>query len=315
MDYIILILGFIFLIKGADFFVEGASSIAKIFKVPPILIGLTIVAFGTSAPEAAVSINSAIKGANEIALGNVIGSNLFNILLVIGIASAINPMKVQKMTIFKEFPFGILSSIVLFILCADVSLQNANSNMISKGDGLILLSLFSIFLYYLIEMAILSKESYQEETKQMSMKKSIIISIIGVLGIIIGGEWVVKASSSIAIKFGMSETLVGLTIVAIGTSLPELVTSIVAALKKEADIAMGNVIGSNLFNVLFILGISSYINPIMIDSDIFFDITYLVIATVITYIAAFTKRTIFRLEGALIASCYFIYMSYIIIRN
>ncbi|OPJ55978.1 calcium/sodium antiporter [Alkalithermobacter paradoxus] len=315
MDYVILLLGFVFLIKGADLFVEGASSIAKIFKVPPILIGLTIVAFGTSAPEAAVSINSAIKGANEIALGNVIGSNLFNTLLVIGVASIINPLKVQKMTILKEFPFGILASLVLFILCADVSLQNSNSNMISRGDGLILLSLFSIFVYYLVEMAILSKEDYEEDTKQMSVGKSIVLSIIGVIGIIIGGDWVVKASSSIAIAFGMSETLVGLTIVAIGTSLPELVTSIVAAFKKEADIAVGNVIGSNLFNILFILGVSSYINPIPIAQDIFFDVVYLLVATSITYIVSFTKRTVFRIEGALLSTCYIVYMAYIIIRN
>jgi len=315
MDYLVLIIGFIFLIKGAGFFVDGSSSIAKKFKVPPILIGLTIVAFGTSAPESAVSINAALKGSNEIALGNVIGSNLFNFLLVIGISSVINPMKVKKGTILKEFPFTVLSSLVLFILCADIALQGAGINILSRADGLILLSLFSIFLYYLVEMAILSREDYNEETKDISLGKSIIISLGGVLGIILGSEWVVSASSSIALKLGMSQNLVGLTIVAVGTSLPELVTSITAAFKNESDIAMGNVIGSNIFNLLFILGISSAIRPIPINSIIFVDMIYLLIVTIITYTFAITKRAVYRGEGILLSLSYIVYMVFIIIRN
>ncbi|SHJ94273.1 cation:H+ antiporter [Tepidibacter formicigenes DSM 15518] len=315
MDYLVLIAGFIFLIKGADFFVDGSSSIAKKFRVPPILIGLTIVAFGTSAPEAAVSINAALKGSNEIALGNVIGSNLFNFLLVIGISSVINPMKVQKGTILKEFPFTILTSLVLFILCADIPLQGASVDILSRADGLILLSLFLIFLYYLVEMAILSKEDYKEEVKDISLGKSIIISIVGIIGIMFGSEWVVNASSSIAIRFGMSQNLVGLTIVAVGTSLPELVTSIVAAFKNESDIAMGNVIGSNMFNLLFVLGISSVIRPIPINSIIFVDMIYLLIVTIITYLFAITKRTVYRGEGMFLSLSYVVYMAFIIMRN
>lgn len=315
MEYLILLAGFVFLIKGADFFVEGSSSIAKTFKVPPILIGLTIVAFGTSAPEAAVSMNAALKGANDIAIGNVVGSNLFNILFVIGVASIIYPLKVQKGTIIKEFPFNLLTSFVLFILCADISLQGSKTNVLTKGDGLILLSLFSVFIYYLVEIAILSKEDYKEETVQMSLGKSIIISILGLAGIIFGGDWVVKASSEIAIQWGMSEKLVGLTIVAVGTSLPELVTSVVAAMKKESDIAMGNVIGSNLFNVLFILGVSAIMRPIPIDSAIFSDMIFLIIATVVGYIIATTKRTVGKIEGGFLAISYIAYMVFIIIRN
>ncbi|CAH2211990.1 calcium/sodium antiporter [Tepidibacter aestuarii] len=315
MDYFILIIGFVFLIKGADLFVDGSSSIAKTFKIPPILIGLTIVAFGTSAPEAAVSINAALKGSNEIALGNVVGSNLFNFLLVIGISSIINPMKIQKGTILKEFPFAILTSIVLFILCADTSLQGAHMDVISKADGLILLSLFSVFLYYLIEMAIMSREDYKDDGEKSSLGKSIFMSIIGVLGIIYGSEWVVDASSSIAIDLGMSKNLVGLTIVAVGTSLPELVTSIVAAFKNESDIAMGNVIGSNLFNVLLVLGISSSIRPIPINPIIFVDMAFLLLVTIIIYIFAITKRTVFRSEGIFLVCLYLGYMSYIIVRN
>lgn len=296
-------------------FVEGSSSIAKTFKIPPILIGLTIVAFGTSAPEAAVSINAAIKGSNEIALGNVVGSNLFNFLLVIGISSIINPMKVQKSTILKEFPFAILTSIVLFILCADVSLQGSEIDVISRADGLILLSLFLVFLYYLIEMAIMSRDDYKDDGQKSPLGKSIFMSIIGVAGIIYGSEWVVNASSSIAIDLGMSKNLVGLTIVAVGTSLPELVTSIVAAFKNESDIAMGNVLGSNLFNVLLVLGISSSIRPIPINPAIFVDMIFLLIVTIITYVFAVTKKKVFRLEGVFLVCLYIGYMSYIIIRN
>lgn len=296
-------------------FVDGSSSIAKTFKIPPILIGLTIVAFGTSAPEAAVSINAAIKGSNEIALGNVVGSNLFNFLLVIGISSIINPMKVQKSTILKEFPFAILTSIVLFILCADVSLQGSEIDVISRADGLILLSLFLVFLYYLIEMAIMSRDDYKDDGQKSSLGKSIFMSIIGVAGIIYGSEWVVNASSSIAIDLGMSKNLVGLTIVAVGTSLPELVTSIVAAFKNESDIAMGNVLGSNLFNVLLVLGISSSIRPIPINPAIFVDMIFLLIVTIITYVFAVTKKKVFRLEGVFLVCLYIGYMSYIIIRN
>ncbi len=315
MEYLILLAGFIFLIKGADFFVEGASSIAKFFKIPPILIGLTIVAFGTSAPEAAVSVNAALKGANEIALGNVVGSNLFNLLLVIGVASIINPLQVQKGTILKEFPFALLTSLVLFILCADKSLQGGSANILSRADGLILLSLFLVFLYYLVEMALLSKEDYKEEGVIMPLGKSIIFSIVGIGGIILGGDWVVKASSSIALQLGMSENLVGLTIVAVGTSLPELVTSIVAALKKESDIAMGNVIGSNLFNVMFILGISAIIRPIPINPVIFFDMICLFGATLVAYLFSITKRVVVRGEGIFLSMSYITYMVYIIIRN
>jgi cation:H+ antiporter len=315
MDYLLLIIGFVFLIKGADFFVDGASAIAKIFRVPPILIGLTIVAFGTSAPEAAVSINAALIGSNEISLGNVIGSNVFNLLMVIGISAIINPLKIQKTTILKEFPFAILTSVVLYIVGADIILQKSSTNIISRGDGLVLIALFFVFLYYLIEMAIMSKEDYKDDVKKISLQKSILITIVGVIGIMFGAEWVVDASSAIAIDFGMSKSLVGLTFVAIGTSLPELVTSIVAALKNESDIAMGNVIGSNMLNVLFVLGISTTIRPIPISPNILYDMIFLLAITILTFIFAITKRTIFRSEGTVLTLLYFIYMAAIIIRN
>lgn len=317
MNYLILLIGFAFLVKGADWFVEGASSIARSFKIPPIIIGLTIVAFGTSAPEAAVSFTAALQGNNDIAIGNVVGSNIFNILGVLGISSIIYPLSVKKNTIIKEFPFAILSALVLWVLSHDIRLQGYSENFLSKADGLILLALFGIFMYYLIEMALTSKEEMdvEEGNKNLTVSKAIVISLIGLVGIILGGKWVVDAASVIAVSWGMSENLVGLTIVAIGTSLPELVTSIVAATKKESDIAIGNVLGSNLFNIFFILGASAIISPVAVNSIVFFDMIFMLIITIITFVLAATRRTINKTEGIILTLMYVGYMAYIIMRN
>jgi cation:H+ antiporter len=315
MVYVILLIGFALLVKGADFFVEGSSSIAKIFKVPSILVGLTIVAFGTSSPETAVSINAALKNSNEIAVGNVVGSNIFNILLVIGVSSIIKPMKIRRKTILKEMPFLLLTSIVLYVLGSDIKLQGFTRNVLTRADGIMLLSLFSIFLYYIIEMAILSREDSDEEIRVMSLSKSIFFSVGGIIGILIGANMVVNSSSVIAVQLGMSQTLVGLTIVAIGTSLPELVTSVVAAFKGENDIAVGNVVGSNIFNVLFILGSASIINPIPIEKKVFFDMLFLVGSTILAFILVTTKQRTSKVEGVIMSLIYIIYMIYIISRN
>lgn len=317
MSYILLIIGFLFLIKGADSFVSGSSSIAKIFKVPSLIIGLTIVAFGTSAPEAAVSITAALKGNNDMAIANVVGSNIFNLLLVVGVSSIINPIKVQKTTIIKEFPFAILASIVLIILSHDTKFQGYNINSLTRADGLILLSLFIIFIYYLIEMAITSKEemNIEQNNENLSIGKSIIFSILGILGIIIGGDIVVNSASNIALNLGMSQNLVGLTIVAVGTSLPEFVTSIIAAKKGESDIAIGNVVGSNLLNILFVLGLSSTINNIQIQPIVFIDMLIMVFITILTYMFASTKKTVSKGEGIVLSIIYIIYMIFIIIRQ
>ncbi|WP_425447791.1 calcium/sodium antiporter [Dethiothermospora halolimnae] len=318
MDYIILIVGFALLIKGADYFVDGASSIAKIFKVPTILIGLTIVAFGTSAPEAAVSINAALQDSSEIAVGNIVGSCIFNLLLVIGISSMIKPIKIQRQTLLKEFPFLLLTSIILFILSFDVELQGHVKNTLTRADGLILLSVFSVFLYYLIEMALTSKDAkdqLEEDVAKMPLPKSVFFSILGFIGIVYGGNIVVDSSTTIALQLGMSETLVGLTVVAFGTSLPELVTSVVAAFKGENDIAIGNVVGSNVFNVLLVLGVTSVIKTLPIDPKVFFDMLYLLGATVLTFIFVTTQRKTTRFEGALMSIAHIGYMAYIIVRN
>ena len=244
MVYLLLLVGFLFLIKGADTFVTGSSSIARKLKIPSLIIGLTIVAFGTSAPEAAVSITAAIQGQNDMAIANVVGSNIFNILAVVGIASIISPIKVQKSTIIKEFPFALLASVVLMILSYDTKFQGYDANLLTRADGLILLAIFAVFMYYLVEMAITSKEDINEESseKEISIAKSVVMGILGFIGILIGGKLVVDSASDIAISLGMSENLVGLTIVSIGTSLPEFATSVIAAKKGESDIAIGKVV-------------------------------------------------------------------------
>lgn len=316
MSYILLIIGFVLLIKGADYFVEGASSIAKKFNIPTLIIGLTIVAFGTSAPEAAVSIASALKGQNEIALGNIIGSNIFNLLFVVGVAAFICPLRVKKSMIIKEFPFTLLSCIVILVLAQDVLFQGSVKNILTRGDGMMLLLFFGIFMYYLIEVAITSRETEgAEEIVKVSLGKSIAFTIGGIIGIVIGGDIVVDSASTIALDWGMSQNLVGLTIVAVGTSLPELVTSIVAARKGESDIALGNVIGSNLFNVFFILGVSSLIHPISVNSSTIVDSLFMLLVTILTYCFAMTKRRINKMEGSVLAVTYIIYMILIIMRN
>lgn len=315
MEYILLLIGFILLIKGADFFVDGASSIAKVLRIPTLIIGLTIVAFGTSAPEVAVSVTSAIQAQNEIAIGNVVGSNIFNLLLVVGIASMISPLKVKKSIIIKEFPFTILAGFVLLILSLDIKFQSGTTNMITRSDGLMLLVMFGIFMYYLIELALTSRDQTEEIGDVMPLGKSIPISLGGIVAIVIGGKLVVDSATSIALTLGMSQNLVGLTIVAIGTSLPELVTSIVAARKGESDIALGNVIGSNIFNVFLILGLSSVIHPIAVDSQVIVDMTFMLITTILTYMFAITKKKIVRYEGVILAVLYISYMVFIIVRN
>lgn len=317
MSYVLLVIGFIILIKGADFFVDGASSIAKIAKMPTLLIGLTIVAFGTSAPEAAVSINAALKGSNDIAIGNIIGSNIFNLLVAVGISAMIRPIKVQKTTIIKEYPLSMYSVALLIILSLDNLFAGNDSNLLTRGDGLILLLGFGVFMFYLIEMAVLSKEADDEveEIVKLPLSKSIIFSILGLVGIVFGGDMVVKSATDIALHVGMSETLVGLTIVAVGTSLPELVTSVTAARKGESDIAIGNIIGSGLFNIFFVLGVSATIHPIAVSSKLIFDFIILAIVTVISHVFAYSKKEVDKKEGFALTAMYIAYMVYIIIRN
>lgn len=317
MVYLFLLLGFLFLVKGADYFVDGSSSIATSLKIPSLVIGLTIVAFGTSAPEAAVSITASIQGQNEIALGNIIGSNIFNLLCVAGMSAFIKPLSVKKSILIKEFPFLILSSILLLVLSDDLIFQQTQNSILSTGDGLVFLMFFCIFMYYLLEVSLNSNNNYDTNIYKstMPLSKSVVFSVVGILGIVIGGKLVVDCSSIIALNFGVSEKIIGITIVSIGTSLPEFVTSVVAASKGESDIALGNVIGSNIFNILFILGISSVINPISIDNNLFLDIFIMIIVTIITYIFSIRKKDINKFEGIILIIAYIAYMILVIFKN
>ncbi|MFC4024860.1 calcium/sodium antiporter [Oceanobacillus longus] len=317
MAYILLILGFALLIKGADWFVDGSSNIAALLRISPILIGLTIVAFGTSSPELTVSIFAALDGSADVAMGNVVGSNIFNITLVVGLAAFLYPLKVQNETIKKEIPFTLLSTAALLIVMSDVFLQGEMNNLITRGDGFILLLFFSIFMIYVFEIAFKDRNASKEEPlpEGVTWGKNITFSLVGLAAIIIGGELVVSNATEIAYSLGMSETLVGLTIVAIGTSLPELVTSVSAALKKQSEIALGNIVGSNIFNILLVLGASSVITPLAFDGKVFIDLFIMVVLTIILLIFSRTNFKIGKREGLILALAYVAYLIYVIIRN
>lgn len=317
--YVWLILGFIFLIKGADFFVDGSSSIAKIFNVPTVIIGLTIVAMGTSAPETAVSISAALKGANEIAVSNVVGSNFFNLLVVVGICAILQPINITISLLRRDYPYSIISTLLLLLFLI-LGYVFTGSPALLRIEGIILLIAFVSYLLVLIrttliEIAVGEKVEI-EEVKSRSLPVSIILIIVGLAGVIAGGELVVDSASAIASKFGMSDTLIGLTIVAIGTSLPELVTSIVAAKKGEADLALGNVIGSNIFNILFVLGLSSTVHSITLTFDSITDTALLIIANLIVLAIVLKKKNyIKRNNGIAMVLIYVVYTVYIISRN
>ena len=313
MTYILLIVGFILLIKGADYFVEGSSNLAKALKIPTLIIGLTVVAFGTSAPEAVVSIVASTKGSNEIALSNIIGSNIFNLLAVLGISAIVKGLKANRQIITKDFLFSILATLMLIAMMFDKFLSGDKLNIITRGEGLVLLSILVLYVYSLILTA--SKEKKLIKEKHKLTPRDILMLVLGLSAVILGGELVVKSSQQIALNLGISETLVGLTIVSIGTSLPELVTSIVAAKKGETDIALGNVIGSNIFNILFVLGISSTLSPILVNSQSLIDVLILLGITIICYIFTIYNQRIGRTKGIIMTLTYLIFMIYIIIRT
>ena len=327
MMYVILTIGFILLIKGADFFVDGASSIARLLKIPSVIIGLTIVAMGTSAPEAAVSITAALNGSNEIAISNVVGSNIFNLLVVAGFCAVMMPLTVEKSLFKRDFPINILFSFVLLFFVM--------SGQISRLGGVILLVCMAVYLFITIRSAKKGNAENSEDTasdfyKFLNKKMnsfipsptaagtilSILFCAVGLTAIILGGNMVVNSATDIARTFGVSDTLIGLTIVAIGTSLPELVTSIVASRKGENDIAMGNVIGSNIFNLVFILGISAVLNPITVTANAVGDVGIMTATTILMMILCLGKKKhiLNRYEGALCVLAYLAYMAYIIMR-
>ena len=305
MEYILLIIGFVLLVKGADFFVDGASSIAAKLKVPSLIIGLTVVSLGTSLPEAAVSISASLSGNNGISLGNVVGSNLFNLLVVVGVSSMILPIVSDSEVLKRDMPINILITAALCAMLLDGKL--------SRLEAAILLVLLAAYLFLLIRSA-LKNRTEESQQKVMTWTKSILFSVVGAAAIIGGGQLVVESAKVIAATLGMGETLIGLTVVAIGTSLPELVTSIVAAKKGDSGIAMGNAVGSCIFNILFILGMAGVISPMTADSAFFIDTGILIGVSSMMLLFAYTGKKTTRLEGATSTLVYVAYTAYIIMR-
>jgi len=314
--YILFVLGFVFLIKGADLLVEGASSLAKKFKINDLVIGLTIVAFGTSAPELFVNLSASINGSTEIAIGNILGSNIANVLLILGVTALIQPIKVQKSTIWKEIPFSLLAVIIVGIMANDIFIDGAKNSVLSRIDGFILIAFFSIFMYYIVEISKKNPAALidEEGIKKMSNLKSIGFIIMGLIGLVFGGEWIVNGAVKIAERIGMSKSVIGLTVIAIGTSLPEMATSIVAAYKGKSDIAIGNVVGSNIFNVFWILGLSSIIKPLPFLASSNTDILVAIFSSALLFPFMFVgkKHQLDKWQGVLFLGLYAAYIVYLV---
>ena len=305
MEYLLLLIGFVLLIKGADFFVDGSSSLARIMKVPSVIIGLTIVAMGTSAPEASVSVNAALAGSNDIAISNVIGSNLFNGLVVVGVCAFMAGFKTNPEILKRDMPLNIIVTAILCIMLLD--------RHINHIEGIILLISMAVYIAVMVISALKNRET-ADECKILSLPKSLIFIIGGLISVIFGGTLVVDNACLIAKDFGVSENFIGLTIIAIGTSLPELVTSITATRKDDSGLALGNAIGSNLFNILFILGMSATICPLNVLSESIIDCIILLVSAVILYVFARTKKTMNRWEGIVCVFLYVGYTAYLLIR-
>ena len=307
MMYVWLIIGFVLLVKGADFFVEGSSSVAKTLRVPSIIIGLTIVAFGTSCPEAAVSITASLENKNAMALSNVVGSNIFNLLVVTGFSAAIAGINVDKEILKRELPLSVIVTAVLLGMCL-------MGGSIGTIDGLLLLIGFVGFVVYMVVSALKNRTEAEENVKVLPMWLSLIYIAGGMAAIVFGGDKVVENASAIAREFGLSETLIGLTIVSMGTSLPELVTSIVAATKNESDLALGNVVGSNLFNILMVLGAAGAISPVAVGMESIYDMIILIVLSLGVIVMAWKSKKINPIGGIALLVIYAIYLAYIILR-
>lgn len=308
LSILLLVIGFVLLIKGADFFVDGAVSIANNFKIPKVLIGLTIVAFGTSAPELAVSIQALASGSTDMVLGNVIGSNIINILLILGIAATIRPLRIRSNTIKKEIPITILISSLLVVLFLDTELQSGTIDQITRGDGIAILLFFVIFLYYLINMALHSRDKNAVEKPRWKFLPSAAITLLGLAGIIGGSDLVVNSASNIASAIGISERMIALTVIALGTSLPELVTTVVSAKKGETDLVIGNILGSNIFNICMVLGIPVAIFGTVTPASFkILDLGMLVGSAVLLYIFSKTNHKISRAEGVIMLLAFVAY--------
>ncbi len=318
LTYLLFVVGFVLLIKGADWLVDGASAIARRFNISDLVIGLTVVAFGTSTPELFVNIIASAKGNTDIAIGNVLGSNISNIFLILGVSAIIYPLSVTKGTVWKGIPFGLLAVIVLAFMANDRLIDGSATSRLTRIDGLILLAFFLIFLYYSFSIATAIEEMEEQmpgKTRRMAL--SLWLVLMGLVGLTLGGQWIVNGAVKLATHFGMSESLVGLTIVAVGTSLPELATSAVAAYKKNVEIAVGNVVGSNIFNIFLVLGVSSTIKPLPFQTRSNLDIAVVILSSLLLFLFMFTgkRRSLDRWEGIVFVVLYVVYIAFLIINE
>ncbi|WP_207493264.1 calcium/sodium antiporter [Aridibaculum aurantiacum] len=317
MTYILFVVGFVVLIKGSDLLIDGASSIAKKMNISNLVIGLTVVAFGTSTPELFVNIFASVDGNTELAIGNILGSNIANILLILGVAAVIYPVSIQKSTLYKEIPFSLLAAVVLGILANDRLLDGSETSEVTRSDGFVLIGFFIIFMYYIMGIAKASATDDANSVKVMSTWKSILLVIFGLAGLAVGGQWIVNGALEIAARFGVSQSLVGLTVVAIGTSLPELATSAMAAYKKNTDIAVGNAVGSNIFNIFWVLGLSAIIKPLPFQPKSNTDVIMTIISSLLLFGLLFLgkRHLLQRWQGVLFLLTYIAYIIFLVWRG
>ncbi len=315
MNLILLLVGFVALIYSADRLIDGASSLAKNFRVPDIVIGLTVVAFGTSAPELAVNVYSSFVGKSELVMGNVLGSNIFNVCGILGITSIVHALSIQRSTVWLEIPFNFLSILVVSVMGLDMLVDGATGNALARSEGIVLLAFFLIFLVYNIQLS-LQNPSEEGVYPTYSTLRSIFLLVFGLVGLAIGGRLIVYSATNLAANLGISDRVIGLTVVSIGTSLPELATSLIAVRKKVIDIAVGNVVGSNIFNIFLVLGISSTVRPVYVDPDSAVDFGLNIFLGILLFVFAFTgkKFSIERWEGIILVLVYLIYLILLILQ-
>lgn len=317
ISILLLIVGGALVLFGADRLTDGATALARRFGVTEMVIGLTVVAFGTSLPEFVTSFMSTLKGSSDISIGNIVGSNIFNTLVIVGASALVYPIVIRKSTVTKDIPFSVLASIMLIVMVFDVALDGAAMNILARTDGLLMLGFFSVFMAYTFFMARNTEElSTSNESnvpvKQMPYWKIFLFIILGLAGLVLGGNLFVESACDIALNLGISETVVGLTIVAAGTSLPELATSVVAARKGSSAIAIGNVVGSNIFNIFFVMGMCATIAPMKVGNISYIDLALMLVSMLMLWGFSFSKRKIERWEGALLVIVYLIYLSYLV---
>jgi cation:H+ antiporter len=315
--YVLFVLGFLFLIYGAKWLVDGAASIARKYRIPNIVIGLTIVALGTSSPELVVNLVASFKGTADVAMGNILGSNIANIFLILGVSAMIYPMAVNNNTQWKEVPLAILAAVVIGVLANDTFFDGIPMSMIYRSDGIVLVAFFILFMYYAFSISKHNGPLEEVQIKDRAQWLSVFMVLAGIGGLVLGGKWIVDGAVVIAANLGMSEAVISLTIVAVGTSLPELATCVVAAYRKNPGIVVGNVIGSNIFNIFFVLGISAVIKPLPYNLSLNFDVLVGILASLLLFVFLLfpVRRVLERWQGVVLTLCYAVYILFLLSRE